>query len=121
MNFLTPDKLMITSNCYSQNRFPTFAELPTDLSLCQTVQHQIYDCPLYLWSAFGSIKLNKDQREERYFLYIEYRTHSRASSYVIREFVEWQDLMHFVDYQADSLVIRDISPKMTRHFQIASL
>ena len=111
---------MNTDNCYSQADLALAVPIIAETTVEWVIQHKRYDCPLYLWSASGFVKLNKHCVEERYFLYIEYRAHNRASRYIIEEFKEWRDLVYFADCQADSLTIRDISPEMTRRFTIVT-
>ncbi len=111
---------MNTDSDHCQKNAQTFIESSNDAHISLIILHRAYDCPLYLWSATGYVKVEKNRVKERHFLYIEYRARNRASKYIIREFVEWLDLKYFVEHQADSLLISDISPKMTRLFVIKS-
>ena len=79
-----------------------------------TIQHHLYQAPIYCWLSEGYLRTEDHQRKSCYFIYMEYRDSSGASHYAFRHFMALHQALNWLGTRASTCPLPDICPKKTR-------
>ena len=87
------------------------------------VNHQIYQCPIYVWASKARYQLKSKGRRlsrECFIVYMEYRASDKASCYHQKAFEGIEAARRFVESRAAVTQLPGICAKMTKRYGISS-